>query len=97
MTRQSSCLGSCEPRQSCVLLWCVVSLTNLCYNCNREGIGQCPNPSKVKSDERRPPAPLGHPLKRVVKIDDTPRNVVRVLFGKRSAKIERPDDKENDL
>ena len=46
-------------------------------------------PSKQKSKEQRPPAPRGRPPKRVVKIDDTPRNVARAFFGMRSDKFTR--------
>ena len=48
--------------------------------------------SKKKPKEKRPPAPQGRPPERVVKIDDTPRNVARAFFGMRSTKFERPDD-----
>ena len=49
---------------------------------------------KQNPKEQRPPAPRGRPPKRVVKIDDTPRNVARAFFGMRSTKFERPDDRK---
>ena len=49
--------------------------------------------SKKKPKDKRPPVPRGRPPKRVVKIDDTPRNVARAFFGIRSDKFERPDDR----
>jgi len=46
-------------------------------------------PSKQKKSKgKRPPAPRGRPPKRVVKIDDTPRNVARSFFGIRSTKFD---------
>lgn len=45
----------------------------------------------------RPPAAKaqrrGRPPKMVVKIDDTPENVAKALFGKRSTKLKGPDEK----
>ena len=46
-------------------------------------------PSKQNPKDKRPPAPRGRPPKRVVKIDDTPRNVARSFFGIRSTKFTR--------
>ena len=41
--------------------------------------------------DNQPKPPRGRPSKRVVKIDDTPRNVARALFGIRSTKYPRPN------
>ena len=49
--------------------------------------------SKKKPKEKRPPTPRPS-VERVVKIDDTPRNVARAFFGMRSTKFERPDDRK---
>ena len=47
---------------------------------------------KAEEKDQRPPATRGRPPKRVVKIDDTPRNVARSFFGMRSTKFEQGDD-----
>lgn len=47
-------------------------------------------PAKKTSKDHRPKPPRGRPPKRVVKIDDTPRNVARAFFGIRSTKYARP-------
>ena len=47
-------------------------------------------PEKRQSQDVQPKPPRGRPPKRVVKIDDTPRNVARAFFGIRSDKYARP-------
>ena len=49
---------------------------------------------KQNPKDQRPLAPRGRPPKRVVKIDDTPRNVARAFFGMRPTKFERPDNRK---
>ena len=39
---------------------------------------------KNQSKDKRPPAPRDRPPRRVVKIDDPPRNIARSFFGFRS-------------
>ena len=46
-------------------------------------------PAKKIPKNHRPKPPRGRPPKRVVKIDDTPRNVARAFFGIRSDKFTR--------
>ena len=56
---------------------------------------------KRKADEGRPPAaksPRGRPPERVVKLDDTPRNVARSFFGMPSTKFTRKkEDAESSI
>ena len=49
---------------------------------------------KRPKNPKRPPAPRGRPPKRVVNLDDTPRNVARAFFGIRSTKFDRSDDEK---
>lgn len=46
-----------------------------------------PRKDMKEPKDPRPKRPVGRPPKLVLKIDDTPRNVVRSLFGIRSDKI----------
>lgn len=52
--------------------------------------------------EKKPPrppaakAPRGRPPKMVVKIDDTPENVAKALFGKRRKQTEKKDSENRD-
>ena len=47
---------------------------------------------------KRPPAPqnnpVGRPPKMVVKIDDTPENVAKALFGKRRKQAAKKDSED---
>lgn len=52
----------------------------------------------MAKEKKRPPAPqknpVGRPAKMVVKIDDSPENVAKALFGKRRKSEQRQRDKE---
>ena len=51
-----------------------------------------PQDKKKSEKDNLPLAPHSRPPKRVVKINDTPRNVARSYFGIRSTKFPRPKE-----